>query len=176
MTDKNERPWLVWLILAAIMGIVLASDFLHYTYVQAQPPPRPWRSIMTLDHFRRIAAALTGYTTHHGRRPESLDTLAVGDKTAVRDLLHADGRRIQLRRHVLYFPALRPDDPPDTVLLCTLVRGRKDDKLLVAYNDGRIARLTAHAMIIALNRTYRFIGEDIAFGQSTTAPATQQVN
>ena len=74
---------------------------------------------------------------------------------------------------VVYFPALRKDDPGELVLLCTLLLRDKGEAFHVVYNDGRYAALGARELVQALNRTYRYLGACLAGPQVATAPTTE---
>ena len=176
---KRKRLLIVMAILILAVGMILAV-------VWFVDPSYTWRETISMAQLRKISTAVTAYTKAHDQRPAHLETLVEVGALTAGDLFDAKRDeipgidpatgRFDTNPDVIYFPALRKDDPADLVLLCTLLTHKRHDKLLVAYNDGELAELTPHEMIMAMNRTYRFIGEDITDAQSTAAPATRQGN
>ena len=119
--------------------------------------------VLSADSVRKVGDAVAAYTKAKSRRPGSLDQLVSGGYISQADLFDAsrskkvdsDGKPIT--PDVIYFPALRPGDPPDTVLLCTVLRKNENDKYSVVFNDGRFAQLARQELANALNRTYSHI-------------------
>ena len=74
---------------------------------------------------------------------------------------------------MLYFPALEPEDPNDLVLLCTVASAKPGQKLLVAYNDGRMAPLSPRDLTAALEWTYAYLAHTLpAARRATTRPTS----
>ena len=67
-------------------------------------------------------------------------------------------------------PALWATDPGDLVLGCSLLKVRREDKLLAIMNDYRVVEMTDAELLAALQRTYAYIGGTL----SPRAPATQK--
>jgi hypothetical protein len=118
----------------------------------------------------------------NGRRPATLEELVGKGLVRREDLFDATRGKppavdARMRRFVeppdvIYFPALRADDPNGLVLLCTLLLHNEDDKYQVIYNDGRRAAVTGRELIPALNRTYSYISSRIwPTPPATTSPA-----
>ncbi len=119
---------------------------------------------VTAEQIRTVGGAIAKYELAKGERPMALREL-VGEGL----LTHADmcgpqkvTSLMESIPDVLYFPALVKDDPGDLVLLCTLLLREKADKFQVIRNDGSYDALDANALTIALNRTYTYIGRQIA--------------
>ena len=122
------------------------------------------------EQIQRIAAGVAGYEQANGRRPERLEDVVKAGLLDARNLfdeeedvpeIDAATGRFAENPHVLYFPAVRKDDPGDLVLLCTLLLRERDDKFRVVYSDGRYAELTSRQLIQALQRTYTYLGAEI---------------
>ena len=187
MNDKSRTRRLVWKELLIVLPIVLiVAAGVVCSLPLPRQPSHVWRATISMAQLRKISAAVTEYAEAHGQRPAHLETLVEVGALAPRDLFDAQREeipsidpatgRFEGNPDVVYFPAVRKDDPADLVLLCTLLTHERDDKLLVAYNNGKLGELTPHEMIIAMNRTYGFIGGEIAYAQPPTTPAGQQVN
>jgi hypothetical protein len=119
--------------------------------------------VLSADGVRKVGDGIAAYTKAKSHRPGSLGELISVGYISQADLYDASRRKQvdsegkPITPDVIYFSALRPDDPPDTVLLCTVLRKNKDDKYSVVFNDGRFAQLTRHELVNALNRTYSHI-------------------
>ncbi len=68
--------------------------------------------------------------------------------------------RFKTNPDIIYFPAVRKDGPANLVLLCTVLLREKDGRFQAVHNDGRCEQLAAHHLILALQRTYTYIGAD----------------
>ena len=121
---------------------------------------------------RRVGEAVKAYTAKEGGRPGNLNEMVTAGLLSQDDLYdeHRKERPIVKLQSgdeisppdVIYFPALRASDPPDCILLCTMLLREKGGKFHVIYNDGRYAALTPRELIKALNRTYEHIGKVLA--------------
>ncbi len=122
------------------------------------------------EQIRRIAGAISEYEKAGGERPMRLTELVEAGLLDAAALL--DERRDKSSEDetdVLYFPAVRRDDPADLVLLCALLpRSRKQCHVIA--NDGSYTVMPAHDLVMALNRTYTYIGKEIMKARSTSAP------
>ena len=134
---------------------------------------------MSEVQIRTIGAAVQKFTSENGRRPETLEALVQAGAVQAGDLLDAArarapgidakaGRSAE-NPDVIYFPALRPSDPNDLVLLCTLLLHSEGDSYRVIFNDGRYAALKAHDLVQALNRTYSYISSQVRSAGSGVA-------
>ena len=118
---------------------------------------------------RRIGEAVKAYTAKEGGRPGNLNAMVTASMLSQDDLYdehRKDRPVVELDSEdeisppdVIYFPALRPSDPEDCVLLCTVLLRERGGKFHIIYNDGRYAALTSRELVKALNRTYEHIGE-----------------
>ncbi|HDY65980.1 MAG TPA: hypothetical protein ENH84_07110 [Phycisphaerae bacterium] len=121
---------------------------------------------------RRIGEAVKVYAAKEGGRPGNLNAMVTAGMLSQDDLYDEHRKKrpvVEIESgveisppDVIYFPALRPSDPPDCVLLCTVLLREKGGKFHVIYNDGRYAALTARELVMALNHTYEHIGKVLA--------------
>jgi hypothetical protein len=170
---KEENVYLVkrfvlGVVLAAILSIGLLAwskwnrleEDSKYSFV-SQPT-------LTETQIQKVAEAVAEYTKKHSRRPGTLGELVNEGLIVSADLFDAERKdipavdkttgRFGVTPDVIYFPALKPSDPADCVLLCTVLLKHEDDPFLVIYNDGRLDKLTSRELVEALNRTYEQIG------------------
>ena len=186
MTENSKPTRFTWTTLLVVLPVLILAAGMVLHLISLTHLPYTWRETISMAQLRKISTAVTAYTKAHDQRPAQLETLVEVGALAAGDLFDAQRneisgidpatRRFETNPDVIYFPALRKDDPADLVLLCTLLTHKRHDKLLVAYNDGRLAELTPHEMIMAMNRTYGFIGKEIARAQSTGTPATEHAH
>ncbi len=160
------------LLLAGGVGIVLRDR---------EPDRPPFKPAMSVSEpqIRKVWEAIGRFSKEYNRRPDTLEMLTGGGYLKPADLFDARRKdapaidsqtgRFVINPDVLYFPALRAEDPAEMVLLCTVLLAEKGGKYHVIFNDGRYAALTPHELVMALNRTYEYIG-----GKVITAPAASQ--
>ncbi len=174
MTDqppvkKKRKPSALLLILIGIGLVVL--------YWQVVQPALEHRKrfaenyAVSAEQMQAVGKAIGEYETANGERPMKLAELV--EAKLVESAAMYDDRRDDVpvtiekfaafatNPDVLYFPALRASDPADNVLLCTLLLRNKRDKYRVIYNDGRLGQLEPMELVIALNRTYEYIGRQL---------------
>ncbi|MBN1554819.1 MAG: hypothetical protein JXA11_08735 [Phycisphaerae bacterium] len=123
---------------------------------------------LTESQIKKVHQAVAAYTNKYDRRPGTLEALVNEGLLTPKDLFSTDREdipaidkstsRFTVTPDVIYFPALKPTDPADGVLLCTVLLKDEDDPFLVIYNDGRFSALKSRELIEALNRTYEHIG------------------
>ncbi len=123
---------------------------------------------LSAEQMQAVGKAIGEYETANGERPMKLAQLVEAKLIEPAELF--DDRRddvpvtigkfaaSETNPDVLYFPALRASDPADNVLLCTLLLRNRNDKYRVIYNDGSLGQLESMELVIALNRTYEYIG------------------
>ncbi len=143
-----------------------------------RPPCQPAMSISE-PQIRKVWKAIGTFSKENNHRPDTLEILTGGGYLKPADLfderrketpaLTTQPHRFAINPDVLYFPALRAEDPADMVLLCTVLLAEDGEKYHIIFNDGRYAALTSHELVMALNRTYEYIGSKVI-----TAPATSQ--
>ncbi len=144
-----------------------------------RPPRQPAMSISE-PQIRRVWEAIGGFSKEYNHRPDTLEILTAGGYLKPADLFDARRKdalaidvqtgRFATNPDVLYFPALRAEDPADLIVLCTVLLATDGGKYHVIFNDGRYAALTPHELVMALNRTYEYIGGKVIL----TAPAASQ--
>lgn len=154
------------------LGLVLGfAGMMGFHYIQnrlSQEWFKPGRAV-SLAQMQKIAQAVESYTRSNNSRPNQLEELAQAKLISPADLVDVDRPeapaisvatgRFDSRLDVLYFPALRPSDPGDLVVLCTLAARQQEDGLVVVYNDGRVTGgVTPAQMQRALQRTYSYLG------------------
>jgi hypothetical protein len=122
-----------------------------------------FRAMRAVDasQIQAVARAVFQYEGANGQRPVKLvDLVSAGMLDEA--MLYGRGHNgVTGQPDVLYVSAMRKDDPPDMVVLCTLLLPRKDAQFLVVYNDGSFAELKSVDLVTALNRTYAHVGNDI---------------
>jgi len=184
MTDLpyGLQKWLYRLAVAAIIWTLLFPMLSDHWWTRTYPD-FVRSSALSADQMRSVGRAVAQYEQETGERPARLeDAVKAGDLDAcnlfdededVPEIDAATGRFAE-NPHVLYFPAVRKDDPGDLVLLCTLLLRERDDAFRVIYNDGKYAELTRRQLIQALQRTYTYLGAKIQgmpVPQTATRPA-----
>ena len=157
--------------LIVLLGVVFGVLFQIFAYPLLV---RWWESraeggfAVSSEQMHRIADAVWQYEKADGERPMRLAELV---ETGMLDAgALPDERRDEPSENeadVLYFPALRASDPGNLVLLCTLLVRGEGEKFHVITNDGNYAEMPAHDLVMALNRTYKHLGSEIA--QADTA-------
>jgi hypothetical protein len=179
--SRRRGRWRWWVLLAAVALPVIAVVAV----------PRIWsvtggfasQPALTSGQMAKVGGAIAQYTEKNTRRPERVEDLVQAGLLAQADLY--DSRRKEAVQpkldpnsghydpipDVLYFPALRPGDPGDLVMLCTLVTQKPGEKLQVVYNDGRAGELAPQEMVQALQRTYTYIGGQL---QPASQPAEKK--
>lgn len=161
--------------LAILIGVVLGVSLWGWVF----PAIQRWRetrltpqNAISREQICRIGEAVAKFVKAKGERPERLEQLVQEGKLEPAALF--DERRDEVPKidektgrfvrnpDVLYFPAVRKDDPGELVLLCTLLLRKEGEMFHVIRNDGTYAGLSARELVIALNRTYRYLGREIA--------------
>lgn len=164
MTQKRETILIALVVLVGIPGVM----FLHS--LRNRDGPRTQLAV-SAEQIRRIGAAVGEFEKAKGMRPWALQDMADAGMLDARDLYDKRRRRPPENPDVLYLSALRSSDPAELVLLCTIASPIPDQKLHAVYNDGAYAALTPHEMVMALNRTYTYLGEQLE--QSGSATTTE---
>ncbi|MDY7011745.1 MAG: hypothetical protein SVV80_13490 [Planctomycetota bacterium] len=177
MRDKTHPFTIVTLLFLLLAGGVSIVSMYRE---QGRPLPQ-CQSAMCISEpqIRKVWEAIGGFSKEHNRRPEQLEMLTAGGYLKQADLFDArrkdapaiDGQtgRFVINPDVLYFPALREEDPADLIVLCTVLLAAADGKYHAVFNDGRYAALAPHELVMALNRTYEYIG-----GEVISLPASSQ--
>jgi hypothetical protein len=170
MTDNNDDrpnpPIKRRRIFPGVWGLIIG-----FVVVAVTPLVVNWRDSHRGPHhsvpaasraeFQTVVDAINQYEQTHGERPATMDQIGVT----------APG--------VVYMPAVRPSDPTDMVVLCTLTRTGRGRPYLVLYNDGRVVEEADVKLPLAL--TLDYIGEQIEIGRdgaplappwAATQPAT----
>lgn len=129
---------------------------------------------------RKIWEAIGGFSREYNRRPARLEMLTAGgylkpaglfdERRKETPLIDGQTGRFVINPDVLYFPALRAEDPAGMVLLCTVLLAGEGKQYHAIFNDGRYATLTSRELVMALNRTYEYIGGKVVL----TPPAASQ--
>ena len=169
------------IVVLGLIGVVVyfCGDY------RTNRPPFDCEYVLSADGVQKVGDAVAGHTKAQFRRPSSLGELVSEGYLSQADLFDASRRKKTdpdgkpLTPDVIYFSALRPNDPPDTVLLCTVVRKNENDKYSVVFNDGRFAQLTRQQLVNALNRTYSHICRSLPQTAATsqgTAPEPKQTH
>ncbi len=166
-TPTKKKRFPAWLLL--LIGIGLA--ILYWTVIAPAMEQRKRFAesyAVSAEQMRAVGKAIAKYETANGERPMKLAELV--EAKLIEPAVLFDEQRgsvpvtiekfaeFDTNPDVLYFPALRASDPPDNVLICTLLLRNKRDKYRVIYNDGRLGQLEPMELVIALNRTYEYIG------------------
>lgn len=151
MTDQSrtdrpvQSPSRMPAILGFFFGIGVGLAVVAYMDYRSRHPTERFVSQPAAGEaeFQELWGKVVGFDVANGRRPESLNELGHS----------APG--------VLYFPAVLKSDPPDMIVLCTLLVRREKDKYLVMRNDGALMKMDAQQLKLALGRTYDYIGQKI---------------
>lgn len=189
----RARSWSAfWLavVLSVIGSILVLMVTQAYVRWRRSTPASTAAPTLTKAQLARVRDAIDKWAGDKGHRPAYLEELAAGGYLRADDLFDKSRRkapainagpidpagadrnsgRFAVCPDVIYFPAVRPDDPADMLMLATVIAAAKGDKLLAVRNDGTIEELTPLQMVTALQRTYAFIGERIQANKR--APAT----
>ncbi len=176
MRDKTH-PFTIVTLLCLLLagGVWIASQY----RTPKRPPFQPAMSISE-PQIHKVWEAIGGFSKEYNHRPDTLEMLTAGGYLKPVDLfdarrkdalaIDAQAGRFAINPDVLYFPAVWAEDPTDLVLLCTVLLAEKGGKYHVIFNDGRYAALTPHELVMALNRTYEYIGGKVIL----SAPAASQ--
>ncbi len=167
MKQYTPRNMLTYGALGAFifLGIMVLSMVLLEQLTTHQHGYDVWvkGQAVTAEKIRKVGDAIAKYELAKGERPMALRELVGEGLLTHADMCDPDMADLsESVPDVLYFPALVKDDPGDLVLLCTLLLREKEDKFQVIRNDGSYDALDANALTIALNRTYTYIGRQIA--------------
>ena len=181
---SQKRPFMsyVWGVLAGyfpgvllgFLGSLAADKWFQYAAARFAPCP-----CVNVAQIQAIAAGIQAYESEHGRRPPTVagkycDQSDCFDERKGRlpEIDQATGR-FASNPHVIYFPAVRKNDPPELVVLCTLLKKAEADPYLVVRNDGRLSELTARELVPALQRTYTYLGQAIYYPAATAGAGSQ---
>ncbi|HAU36902.1 MAG TPA: hypothetical protein DCX07_04210 [Phycisphaerales bacterium] len=180
MSKKRPTSPLTWGVLVGFLfGVLSFLGVLFWNIIwQEAIVPQP---CVTTAQIQAIAAGIRAYETEHGRRPPTLEALVAGKycdksdcfderKGRLPEIDQATGR-FASNPDVIYFPAVRRSDPPELVVLCTLLKKAEADPYLVVRNDGQLVELTARELVPALQRTYTYLGRDIYYPAATAGSA-----
>ncbi len=175
---KRPTPILV-VPIGFILGAVfwaLVFPFVQDVYSHIAGTDFEPQSAVSARQIREIAGAISGYEKAGGERPSHLTELVEAGMLDEAALL--DERRDEPKdgADVLYFPALRANDPGDLVLLCTLLIRREGDSFHVITNDGSYAAMSPRRLVITLNRTYRYLGAKIDGPRPTPRPRKESTD
>lgn len=168
MKGTSALTWGV--LLGLIASAAVYFGVIRKAPVASAPAQQPGYAV-TEAACREVAAAVAAYEKQRQRRPERLMKLV--ELGLLREGALLDERRPPsatpttgpARRplDVTYVAGVRPSDPKDLVLVCTLVLREGEDRYHVITNDGTYHAMTRPELITALNRTYSVIGKDIPF-------------
>ena len=169
---KRPTPILV-VPIGFILGAVfwaLVFPFVQDVYSHIAGTDFEPQSAVSARQIREIAGAISGYEKAGGERPSHLTELVEAGMLDEAALL--DERRDEPKdgADVLYFPAVRRDDPADLILLCTLLIRSEGDSFHVITNDGNYTEMPAHDLVMAMNRTYAYLGAKIDGPRPTPRP------
>ena len=155
---------------AVFLGVASAVVVLLCLRVDRKSRLLPVEAVLSRPQMAAVAEGVKSYEGAKGRRPDRLEDLVAGGHVKPADLF--DSRREVDRGidpktgrfgatpDVLYFPGIEKEkDASDLVLLCTLFTERRDGRLLVVFNDYRLAELKPRQVVNALNRTYTRLAE-----------------
>ncbi len=159
---KKTTPFTWGMAAGLLAGVVF---FVGLTVYLEWKDRHPFRSQPTfsVEQIRKVAGAVVNYEKSNQRRPVNLEALVKADLLSTGDLF--DPKRSPAsdsNPDVLYFPALRKTDPADLVLLCTIVTRKRGEPLLAVMNDYRTVELSPKELRTALQRTYSYLGGQIA--------------
>ncbi len=179
--DRPKRPThpmvrgaLIGVILGPLVGIAfLVASALQTRYFRPFSPG----TTVSEKQIRAAASAVATFAKEKGHRPQTLEEAVQEGMVGAGELLDAkqgpapaidaNTGRFAESPDVIYFPALRADDPGDLVLLCTFLVHREGDSYHVIYNDGHYAALGPHELVQAINRTYAYLASRIWTPPST---------
>ncbi len=170
------------LVLATVLSLIIYT-VLHRAYKSSQTGSA-WS--VSAEQIQQIAGAISQYEKTNGRRPERLEMLVKAalikceaffdDRQSKPSEIDEITGRFMQNPHVLYFPAVLKSDPGDMVLLCTITLRENGGKFQVIYNDGRHAKLDSRELIMALQKTYTYLGRNILKEQAQSESATETVS
>jgi hypothetical protein len=159
---KKTSPFTWGIAISLLVGVVF---FVGLSVSLKCEDRHPFRSQMALsiEQIRKVVDAVADYEKSNQRRPVNLEALVKADLLSMGDLF--DPKRSpdsDFNPDVLYFPALRKTDPADLVLLCTIVTRKRGEPLLAVMNDYSTVELSPKELRAALQRTYSYLGGQIA--------------
>lgn len=185
---EKKRSWPPSLLLAIAAGILLAAvSYVSYNVYEAWKRSKladdsfkPQMSV-SADQIRGIAKAIETYEKNHTFRPERLEELVMDGLIKAADLFDENRKsipsvesktgRFEINPDVLYFPALRKNDPGDLVLLCTVLLRTENEKFHVVTNDGKYKQLLPRELVAELQKTYTYLGGIIQSQSPAKPPA-----
>jgi len=172
----QKREWrlpvLVGALIAVIVlgcGVLIVDRISKMRRPSGSGPYHPQKAVSG-EQIQRIYAAMKRFEGARGARPAELAELVSASMLTQDDLRDKERSKSDNTVDVVYFPAVRAGDPADMVLLCTIVNKKEGESFHVIFNDGRYAALTPHELVMALNRTYEYIGGQLA--PPVTQPAS----
>jgi len=140
-------------LISAVLGFLLGT-VVYLAYIHAYTPPSREQhlpKVLSAGELDEIASAIAQYRAAHGVRPFTLGEL----EGVLGGSYRTDG--FPEAWDVLYFPGVQNDDPPDLVLLCSVVVPNSTGGYHVVLNDGRRKDVVPAELVGALNRTYTFL-------------------
>ena len=159
---KKTSPFTWGVAISLLAGVVFFVGLFAYLEWQDR---YPFRSQMTLSikQICKVGGAVADYEKSNQHRPENLEALVKAGLLSSGDLFAPKrSPASDSNPDVLYFPALRKTDPADLVLLCTIVTRKRGEPLLTVMNDYSTVELSPKELRAALQRTYSYLGGQIA--------------
>ncbi len=166
------------------VGFILVLAIVLYRACTSPQTGSSWS--VSAEQIQHIAGAISQYEKTNGRRPERLEMLVKAglikceaffdDRQSKPSEIDEKTGRFVHNPHVLYFPAVLKSDPGDMVLLCTITLRENGGKFQVIYNDGSHAKLDSRELIMALQKTYTYLGRNILKEQAQSESATETVS
>jgi len=176
---KTRKPGYGIPFLAGV-GLFFVSLAVAYLFEFFTPKQKmTYLPALTGEQIRRLGAEAEKFRVNVGRRPIRLQELIAGGYLEPRDFFDPSRSptpadevgQLTMNPDVIYFPALAPEDPPDTVLLCTIFLPARKARFRVVFNDGRYAELPAGELVASLQRTYTYLGAKVARNTPPGPPA-----
>ena len=162
------------IVIGAVLGLIYSVHVCPEFGCRRAARFIPWCAV-SAEQIREIGSGIGAYEGRHGARPARLAELVEAGMIGRRDLHDEQRRKIAEgpQPDVLYFPAVRKDDPDDLVLLCTLLLHDRDDRYQAVLNDGTYVAMTPRDLVVTLNRTYEYIGRKLPQTRPGTRTASE---